>query len=187
MPPKVKITKTDIVETALSLVRESGAEALNARDLASALKCSTQPIFSNFSNMEELRDEIINAAYSLYLEFIKKETESQKYPPYKASGMAYIRFAKDEKELFKLLFMRDRTKEELSTSPDFENAVELIMKANGVTREKATLMHLEVWACVHGIGTMLATSFLPLEWETISNMLTDIYMGIRAKHLSEEQ
>jgi AcrR family transcriptional regulator len=187
MPPKVKITKTDIVETALSLVRESGAEALNARDLASALNCSTQPIFSNFSNMEELRDEIINAAYSLYLEFIKKETESQKYPPYKASGMAYIRFAKDEKELFKLLFMRDRTKEELSTSPDFENAVELIMKANGVTREKATLMHLEVWACVHGIGTMLATSFLPLEWETISNMLTDIYMGIRARHLSEEQ
>lgn len=187
MPPKLKITKTDIVETALSLVRESGAEALNARDLASALNCSTQPIFSNFSNMEELRDEIINAAYSLYLEFIKKETESQKYPPYKASGMAYIRFAKDEKELFKLLFMRDRTKEELSTSPDFENAVELIMKANGVTREKATLMHLEVWACVHGIGTMLATSFLPLEWETISNMLTDIYMGIRARHLSEEQ
>lgn len=187
MPPKVKITKTDIVETALSLVREGGEEALNARNLASALNCSTQPIFSNFSTMEELRGEVICAAYSLYLEFIKKETESRKYPPYKASGMAYVRFAKDEKELFKLLFMRDRTKEDLSPSTDFENAVEMIMKANGVTREKATLIHFEVWACVHGIGTMLVTSFLPLEWDTISDMLTDIYQGILARHLSEEK
>ncbi len=187
MPPQVKITKTAIVETALLLVREGGEEALNARDLASALNCSTQPIFSNFSTMEELRDEIINAAYSLYLEFIKKETESQKYPPYKSSGMAYIRFAKDEKELFKLLFMRNRTKEELSPSLDFENAVEMVMKANGVTREKATLMHLEVWACVHGIGVMIATSFLNFEWDMISNMISDVYLGIRARHLSEEK
>ena len=62
----------------------------------------------------------------------------------------------------------------------------MIMKANGVSLEKARLMHLEMWTCVHGIGTMLATSFLPLEREMISDMLTDIYQGIRARHLSEE-
>ena len=37
MPPKVKITKENIVSTALSLVRECGAEAINARAIASAL------------------------------------------------------------------------------------------------------------------------------------------------------
>ena len=30
-----------------------------------------------------------------------------KYLPYKANGMVYIRFAREEKELFKLLFMYD--------------------------------------------------------------------------------
>ena len=62
----------------------------------------------------------------------------------------------------------------------------MIARANGLTIEKARLMHLEVWTCVHGIGTMLATSFLPLEWELISDILTDIYQGIRTRHVSEE-
>ena len=100
--------------------------------------------------------------------------------------MAYVRFAKEEKELFKLLFMRDRSGGDTAASPDFEESVQMIMKANGVTIETARLMHLEVWSCVHGIGTMLATSFLSLEWELISDMLTDVYQGIRARHLSKE-
>jgi hypothetical protein len=61
------------------------------------------------------------------------------------------------------------------------------MNANGITREKAMLMHLEMWAFVHGIGTMLATSFLDLDFELISNMISDVYQGIRAKHLGEEK
>lgn len=186
MPPKVKITKDDIINTAVELVRMSGEQAINARSIAASLNCSTQPIFSNFVTMEELQSAVISNAYERYLGFINREVESEKYPKYKAFGMAYVRFAKEEKELFKLLFMRDRTSEELSTSPDFEESVQMIMSANGVTREKATLIHLELWTCVHGIGTMLATSFLSLEWELISNMLTDVYQGIRARHLSEE-
>ena len=42
------------------------------------------------------------------------------YPPYKASGMAYIRFAREQRELFKLLFMRDRTNEEKAAGEELE-------------------------------------------------------------------
>ncbi len=187
MPPKVKTTKEDIIQTALAYVRENGAEALNARAIAATLNCSTQPIFSNFSTMEELKSATINAAYELYLNFINDELESQKYPPYKAFGMAYVRFAAEEKELFKLLFMRNRSGEDLSPSPDFERSVEMIAQANDLSLPKARLLHLEVWTCVHGIGVMLATSFLSLEWELISNMLTDVYQGLRTRHLSREE
>lgn len=185
MPPKVKITREDIIKTAIELVRANGEEAINARAIAAALNCSTQPVFSNFATMDELQDALIIAAYEIYFEFLKAEAESGKYPQYKSLGMAYIRFAKEEKELFKLLFMRDREGQELTAAPDFEASVEIIMRANGVTREKARLMHLEMWTFVHGIGTMLATSFLSLERELISDMLTDVYQGIRAIHLSE--
>lgn len=186
MPPKVKITKEDIIETAVELVRENGEEAINARAIAAALSCSTQPVFSNFVTMDELRLAVINFAYNRYLGFIKSELESGKYPQYKAFGMAYIRFSKEEKELFRLLFMRDRTGEDTSSlSPDFEESIQIIMKANGVSYEKAMLIHLEMWACAHGIATMLATSFLSLDEELISDMMTDVYQGIRARHLSE--
>ena len=186
MPPKVKITKEDIVKTATQLVRESGESAINARAIANALNCSTQPIFCNFASMDELRDAVALNAYNIYTDFIKTEVESGKYPPYKAFGMAYVRFAKEEKELFKVLFMRARTEKSFVPTKDFDESVEMIMKTNGVSRESAELMHLEMWTCVHGIGTILATSFLELDFELISLMLTDIYQGIRAKHVSEE-
>ncbi len=185
MPPKIKITKKDIIKTALELIRKNGADALNARNVAAALDCSTQPVFSNFATMEELRKAVTEGAYNEYLRYLKREAESGEYPEYKSYGMAYIRFAKEEKELFKLLFMSDRTGADTSPSEDFKEAVQMIMKTNGITYEKAMLIHLEIWTCVHGIGVMLATSFLSLEWELISDILTDVYQGIRFRHLSE--
>ena len=181
MPPKVKITKNDIIKTALELVRESGAQSLNARAVASRLGCSTQPVFSNFATMEELQNATGNAAFEIYLSFIDQEVKSEKYPRYKAFGMAYIRFAKEERELFKLLFMRDRNGEDLTPTRDFEASVEMIMKANNFSHEKATLMHLEMWSCVHGIAVMLATSFLNLDEELISTIISDVYQGIRTR------
>ena len=64
MPPKVRITKEEIIRTALDLVRQSGAEAINARAIANALLCSTQPIFSNFETMEELENATLAAAHT---------------------------------------------------------------------------------------------------------------------------
>lgn len=187
MPPKVKISKKDIIDTALALVRKSGESVLNARLVAAELGCSTQPVFSNFATMDELHEAVVLAAYELYFGFLKNEAESGKYPQYKAFGMAYIRFAKEESELFKLLFMCERNGASITPTQDFEQSVEMIMASNGVTREKAELMHLECWACVHGIATMFATSFLNLDFDLISSMVSDVYMGIRARHLSEEK
>ena len=95
MPPKIKITKEDIISATLNLVREQGEEGLNARSIASKLNCSTQPIFSNFSGLEELQKTVTERAYNLYLEFLEKEANLGKYPKYKAFGMGYIRFAKE--------------------------------------------------------------------------------------------
>ena len=39
MPPKVKITREDIIKTAIELVRANGEEAINARAIAAALNC----------------------------------------------------------------------------------------------------------------------------------------------------
>ncbi len=185
MPPKVKITREDILQSALALVRENGEEAINARAIAAALGCSTQPVFSNFATMEALHEAVLAAAYDCYLRFLQTEAARGEYPLYKSFGMGYIRFAGEEKELFKLLFMRDRKGKERTSTPDYEAAIDMIMAANGLTRERAELMHLEMWTCVHGIGTMLATSFLSLDTDLISDMLTDVYKGLQARHLSE--
>ena len=187
MPPKVKITKEDILQAAMQIVRIGGAQAINARTIASMLGCSTQPVFSNFANMEELSRAVVCCAKERYRWYMQQELDRDKYPPYKASGMAYLRFAKEEKELFKLLFMCDRSGENMSEVSELDEEMYAMVRQNtGLSREEAQLFHLEVWAFVHGIAAMFATGFVDLPWELVERMLTDCYQGLRKQYGMEE-
>lgn len=187
MPPKVKVTKEDIVNAAVGIVRENGAEALNARTVAAALGCSTQPVFSNFASMDELRLALVAKASGLYGEYIRREVGRGEFPAYKASGMAYIRFAGEERELFKLLYMRDRTNEQPPETDEHGDAMAALVQQNtGLDEPTARLFHLEMWAYVHGIAVLIATGFAQLEWMLVSRMLTDAYLGMR-KHYGMEE
>ena len=187
MPPKVKVAKEDIINASVEIVRNCGAEALNARTLANALNCSTQPIFSNFASMDDLHFAVIMKAAKLYQDCMDREMNAGVYPAYKASGMAYIRFAKEEKELFKLLFMRDRKANNDNIGDDmFDGMVGFVQDYTGLGQSDAALFHLELWAYVHGIATMFATGFLDLEWDLVSQMMTDAYLGLRKRYETEK-
>ena len=188
MPPKIRIAKQDIINTSLSIIRESGVNALNARSLATYMGCSTQPIFSNYSSMDELKQDVIQTAYTIYQNYVNKEIQTEHYPQYKATGMAYIRFAEEERELFKLLFMRDRS-EEITTQwdPITEQVFTVIQKSIGLSYEEAQKFHLKMWIYVHGIATMLATSYLSLDFDTISSLITNMYEGLKMRYFAEEE
>lgn len=183
MPPRVKITKDEIVDMAVQLVREQGADAINARTIAVMAGCSTQPIFSNFATMDALRSAVMERADALCGEYIKREMASGEFPAYKAKGMAYIRFAKEERELFKLLYMRDRTHETYPTSLEFDEETESFVQGyTGLDKENARMFHLEMWVCVHGLASMVATGFLDIDQDLISHVLTDMYQGLRKQY-----
>lgn len=183
MPPKVKVAKEDIINAAVDIARNKGAQSINARSIAFALKCSTQPVFSNFATMDELRFAVVERADAICGDYVKREIERGKYPAYKASGIAYIRFAKEEKELFKLLYMRDRTNETVLHTSELNDKMESIVQENtGLNETDAKLFHLEMWAFVHGIASMVATNFTDIEWELISRMLSDVYQGMRKQY-----
>ena len=97
--------------------------------------------------------------------------------------MAYIRFAKEEKELFKLLYMRDRKGESTPEGSALNDKMETIVQNNtGLTGKDVKIFHLEMWAYVHGIAAMFATGFFDLEWELVSRMLSDAYQGLRKQY-----
>lgn len=179
MPPKIKIQREDIVQAGLAIVRQEGEDSLNARQLANHLHCSTQPIFSNFATMDELRLAVLTAADALYQEYLRTDMASGNYPPYKASGMAYIRFAREETALFRLLFMRDRRGEKIEEDRGSIRPLLTLLQTNlGMTEDEAYRFHLEMWIYVHGIATMIATGYLNWQEEFVSTLLTDAYFGM---------
>ena len=105
--------------------------------------------------------------------------ESGEYPPYKASGIAYIRFAKEEPELFKLLYMRDRSNESFDDKIYMKPLMEEVQKNLDLSEDDAYLFHLEMWIFVHGIAVMTATSYLEWDMDKVSEVLSDAYMGLK--------
>ena len=137
MPRSYMFTKEQVLDAAIELTREKGFSAVSARSLGDRLGTTSRPIFSHFENMADVQKGIISAANTLYQSFREKEIASGKYVPYKASGMAYIRFAKEEKELFKLLFMRDCSGEQIKENPEeMEALIGLIAKQVTSTRKQ---------------------------------------------------
>ena len=62
MPPKIKYSKEQIIESAIEIVRKNGIENLSARNIANNLNSSPQPIFSYFKNMDELKNSVFEYA-----------------------------------------------------------------------------------------------------------------------------
>lgn len=185
MPPKFKFTREQIVAVALEVTRKKGITGLTARGLAAELGSSAKPIFGLFQNMEEVQREVVSAANTLYQSYIKKGMADNKFPPYKASGIAYIQFAKEEKELFKLLFMRDRTDEKIEENrEEIRPILDLIIKNFGIDENEAYFFHLELWLYVHGIATMIATNYLEWDIEFIDKALTDAYQGLKNRYVT---
>ena len=184
MPPKFKFTREEIIAAAVDVTRKHGVQGLTARALATELESSAKPVFGLFQNMEEVQGEVIKAAYALYESYLQRGMGENKYPPYKASGMAYILFAKEEKELFKLLFMRDRTGENTYNSrEELRPMINMIMKNLGMSEDEAYLFHLEIWLFAHGIATMVATSYIDWDMEFISQALTDAFEGLKHRFM----
>lgn len=179
LAPKSKISKENIIDASLKLIRSGGFAVLNARSIAKELNCSTQPIFRFYATMEEVKTDVLAFAQEYYTKFFDEHMNRQDVPPYKASGLAYIQFAKEETELFKILFMRDRTTEQIQEGEySFDIAVKLIMESTGLDYESAKKFHIEMWIFVHGIATMIATSYLDLGETFISEIISDAYLGI---------
>ena len=184
MAPKQKISKDEIIAAAFKIVRESGESALNARAVAAQLGCSTQPVFSNYAAMEQLRADVKTRAWEIYGAYLEREIAEEKYPPYKASGIGYIRFAQEEPKLFEMLFMCDRRNEDKDAG-SLDGILDMICASTGYSREMAMKLHLETWSFVHGIAVMLVTNYLEWDWELISSTLTDVFTGLKLRFAEE--
>ena len=131
--------------------------------------------------MEELFYEVITAAVRIADGYMERYISESEYPPYKATGQAYISFAKEERELFKLIYMQPRPELEIPEITDQWRRMISLVRENGVSdKEQAELLHLEMWVFVHGIASMIATGSFDFDEELISLMSSNVYRGLSA-------
>lgn len=182
MPPKVKVTKESIFEAAFQLLKEHGITKVNARDLADLLHCSVQPIFRSFHQMDNLKRELYFYVDNLLNEFLNSGMSRHRIP-FLGIGLAYIDFARKEKNLFKFLFMSDEFKGknllQMIRDESNQEIVAIISAMSGLTFSQSQDLFLNIWLITHGIASLMATNDCDLTDEQIEVILMDAFTGFK--------
>lgn len=176
MPPTVRFTRDAVLHAACQLMRREGMEALNARAIAKELGGSTQPIFRLFTNMEDLRRELILYVARQFQAHAEADM-AQSDSPYIQLCTTYLLYGRDEPELFKLLFMRDRVSEgQYSDQTNFDLVFSIIKKETPLDDETALRFFERTWLFIHGLAVCIATKYIPCQDERyLISMVKEAY------------
>lgn len=176
MPPTVRFTRDAVLHVACQLMRREGMEALNARAIAKELGGSTQPIFRLFTNMEDLHRELILYVARQFQAHAEADM-AQSDSPYIQLCTTYLLYGRDEPELFKLLFMRDRVSEgQYSDQTNFDLVFNIIKKETPLDDETALRFFERTWLFIHGLAVCIATKYIPCQDERyLISMVKEAY------------
>lgn len=175
MPPTVRFTRDAVLHAACQLMRREGMEALNARAIAKELGGSTQPIFRLFTNMEDLHRELI-LYVARQFQAHAEEDMAQSDSPYIQLCTTYLLYGRDEPELFKLLFMRDRVSGQYSDQTNFDLVFNIIKKETPLDDETALRFFERTWLFIHGLAVCIATKYIPCQDERyLISMVKEAY------------
>lgn len=181
MPPKPKFSREQIIDNAFEIVRRDGLGALTARRLGKKLGSSARPVFTVFDSMDDVEREVVSRAKGLYSEYVFAGLAS--VPAFKGVGTEYIRFAMQEPQLFRLLFMTVNEQANpgniLSILDDNADAILASVKDGyGLDGESAKRIYMHLWVYTHGIATMCAMKTCSFTGEEISRMMSEVFASL---------
>lgn len=180
MPPKVKFTSNEIIEAAVKITRTKGIAAVTAREVGATLGVSSRPLFTYFDTVEELKREVYLYAKNLYKEYVENGLKAE--IPFLGVGQQYLRFAKEEPNLYKYLFLtppdgvRGGVMEGLKLSQDL--ARESLMRIYNMDADTADKYFRDLWLVAYGFTTMIAIGECPYTDEQISAIFTEFSLSI---------
>ncbi|CAI3271936.1 TetR/AcrR family transcriptional regulator [Enterococcus cecorum] len=179
-------TKDQILKAAHEVVLESGFEKFTARNVAKKMGISTQPIYLEFKNMEDLKRTLLQ----------KIETDlTRKFMSQPITGdlivdapVHYVEFALKKPKLFKALFVDPKGGGPIMYEYSVEFYKELSKQSrrfSKLPKEDFELLHLEAWIVVNGLITMLLAGIITLTREElielVQQLIEDISEGKKFK------
>ena len=158
MPKKAIFTKEQIFKKAFEVFKQNGLEAITARNLAKSLNSSPAPIYSFYTSLDILKKDLINKAKDVFLEYVKKPTTEYIFLNI---GIGVCMFAREEKQLFHTIFLKDTSYSGLVR--EFRDLIKVEMSKDSrfdkLDEEFKTKLFLDCWMYAHGFSTLIATNY----------------------------
>lgn len=170
------------------MLAEAGSQdAVSIRSIADAVGCTPPAIYMHFADKDELFFELCEERFALFSEYLAEARASTDDPveALRRCGRAYIRFAMENPDQYRILFMSGPTVpdyKEPQESAGFQSfmavieAVQVAVDAGAIRKVDPFLTALALWASSHGLASLMigATRFPWPERESIVEHQIDI-------------
>ena len=164
MPAVRKVSKEQIIDAAVDVLRDDGFSAINARSVAKKLGCSTQPIYFSFRNMEELKAALTERAIQMHTQRVRDslrihEGNDSRYSSY---GMGFVKFAAEEKQLFRWLYLEGEQLGPYQNDVLTPEVISVITEEFGYEEDVARRFHQDMVYFTYGLAILANTNHLHL-------------------------
>lgn len=156
MARKKEIDKQRILDAAYKLAVRGGIESLTARNIARAVNCSTQPIYLEFENMQDLRNQVL----ARISDELKSNTLQQNFigEPLIDLDLSYLYFAKEHGDLFRTMFVDGKFGNQMIVDALMGLGIEKFKQqfdAEQFSDERLNHIVIANWVAATGLATLL--------------------------------
>ena len=181
MPAIAKVTKEMIIDAALEIAKEMGAENITARTVSQKLGCSTQPVLYHFKTIEEVRIAAHKKASEFHINYVTNISGKYERPMLEV-GMRHIQFAAKERNLFRFLFhsnyYTDVSLSDWLTRENFNSLFSILKRQAKADQQQAYYIFSQIFLVTHGIASLLANNTMVYDEAYCINTLSNAYFGI---------
>lgn len=172
MARKKTITRENILDAAFDLVVQEGFSNFTARKVAKWMNCSTQPIYLEFSCMDELK----NAVLKRVQEYLVTDVYNQQIcdDALINLSLAYIDLARTNNHLYKAIFVEDHFG--VSAMRDF--TYQLALKkldenpaAKNLPEDRKKNLVTGCWIIATGLASLISAGYIDIRQEQMVNLL----------------
>ena len=188
--------RAEILTAATELLLESGDEsAVSIRAVANRVGVTPPSIYIHFADKDTLIDEVV-AHYFTRLDEVMRAAGAEHDNSWEAAhaqGMAYVRFAVENAELYRVATMKvcaEGTDADAvlgqSAFVHFAETIERLMDEGLVDKGDPTPVVLELWTAAHGVAAlMIAKPYIAIgdDYELAERVLTSVCLGRATKDL----
>ena len=175
MARRKTITKDQVLNAAYSLVSTEGFDKFTARNIAQRMKCSTQPIYLEFENMEDLRTQV--------LEMIKKHLVHDVFSKEITGNLLYdiilnyIEFARNERVMYRAIYIEENLDPESLNRFNFDVFMKHMSRDeefNKLTPDKQNNLFISTWILATGVATLNASGLYRPSREQIMMLVDEV-------------
>lgn len=172
MARKKTITKEQILKAAYEVVATEGFSRFTARNIASKMNCSTQPIYLEFKNMEDLKEALLDRLYNYLTEEVFSVELTQQ--PIIDLSLNYIHFAEREKQLYRALYLEESgfgSKMHKFSSEFFSEIASKDPHCKNLNTEQLESLNMGCWIVATGIASLMSSAIIKPSDEQIIELM----------------